>query len=590
HRGFDTGAVDYICKPIDPVLICSKVSVFLELEASKRKLEKALLNTRELENTKQAILNHSVESIVSIDENGRIEFANPAAFSLLGYNNHELIGAHVFSLLAPDLSSLHQWDSSNYCKSIQNLSLIREQNIRLYRQDGKSLNIDLSFGPYQAHNGRGGVFIFQDISERQKSEESLLFLATHDPLTHLPNRVMFRETVINSISRAKRYKHNLHLMFIDLDHFKRVNDELGHGAGDSLLKEVARRLKSVGRDVDVFARLGGDEFAVIFEDENNSFDTQIVADKLLNVLKQPFHFDGHEMHISASIGVVQYPEYGESADDLIKAADTAMYQAKQAGRNSYACFDRAQLDSQQQRSELKKEFREAVAQHQIQCFYQPILDANGELFSIEVLVRWQHPRLGLLEPKSFMPLAEDTGLVVELGYQVLTQAFDVLTRWQEAQLCSEKVKLSFNISSKQFYRKVIIADILRFKNETSFDLKRVIFEMTETTLLEDTSNVASIFNELKTLGIELCVDGYGSGYSSLKLLANLPLDYIKIDKSFIQQIKLNPKHDSIVRATVMFAHAVDMKVIAVGVESKATYNYLAEHGVDYVQGYLFAEP
>ncbi len=582
HLGFKTGAVDYICKPIDPIIMRSKVSVFLTLESDKQKIAADLEEISIIEKAKQSILSSSAQGIISVDEFGFIDYVNPASSGMLGYAADKLTSKHVFSIISPDIPFLGNWTHSIYSKAIQDGQPILENNIHLYHHDGTTLSVDLSFGPHKEGMVKGGVFIVQDITERKKEEDDLLFLATHDSLTNLPNKLMFKETVVNAISRAKRYENELYIMFIDLDHFKNINDELGHCAGDCLLRDVANRLLGVGRDVDVFSRIGGDEFAVVFEDKNKSFNTDVVASKLLSVLKQPFYFDNQEMYISASIGIVKYPEYGKTADDLIQAADIAMYRAKQAGRNRFEHFDVQSKIEAVNRVELEYNLKQAVSNKEILCFYQPIVDVDGQTRALEVLVRWEHPILGILGPDKFLGLAESTGIISELSYQVIVTACDQLKKWQDENLCQSNIKLSINLSSKQFFRKTIVEDMLRLKRDHNIKLENIILEVTEATIIENVGEITRVLKELKSMGLKLSLDNYGAGYSSLHLLSNLPLDYLKIDKSFINKIK--PVNQNIVDTMIKFAKLMSIKVVAVGVESVEQYDSLVEAGVDYLQG------
>ena len=588
HLGYETGAVDYICKPIDPVLMQSKVSVFLDMAINKQKLEVDLQQSIELEKAKQTILDHSSEGIVNVDEFGFITFANPASARLLDYDEESIENKHIFKLLSPDLSFIGNWQQSNYANAIKESSHLKENNVHLYKKDGSAITVDLSFGSYHKGKEKGGVFVFQDTTERKKEEEALLVLATHDSLTQLPNKLIFKENLTSSISRADRYEHELYIMLIDLDRFKQINDQLGQYAGDSLLRDVAKRLLSVGRAVDFFARIGSDQFAVIFEDDSYNFDADMVANKLLHAMETPFTYDQQQMHISASIGIVKYPQYGKTADELLSAAESAMQHAKQNGRNQFAHFNAQTQPLMMDKIDFEYNLRLALTNNEINCVFQPIVDTDLNTVMIEVLVRWEHPVLGRLSPEQFLPIAQEIDLINDLGYRVFQLAIEEYQNWCKQGLCSEDVKLCFNLSTEQFFRKMIVNDVLRIREEFAIDLKHIVLEVKETTLLEDVEMTSQVLHELKSMGVSIALDGYGAGYSSLKLLSNLPLSYIKIDRMFNDVEKgVNQK---IIKSIQYFAHLNSLEIIMVGIETLFQQQFSQEVGIEYQQGFWIQEP
>jgi len=587
HVGYETGAVDYICKPIDPVLIRSKIAVFLEMQNNKEKLENKLDLSLSAQQSNSRILENSTEGIVSVDEFGFIIYTNKASEQMLGYSEGELLKTHIFSLLSPHLNYVGNWQLSSYSKAIERLSKFKENSIHVYKKDDSNLRVDASFSGYDDKGSHCGIFVFQDITERKKDEDALLHLATHDCLTQLPNRLLFTETLNNTISRVNRYEYDLYVMFIDLDHFKHVNDELGHTAGDSLLKDVAQRLLTTGRDVDIFARLGGDEFAVIFEDDNRSFDAHMVATKLLKSLKKPFYYNNQEMYISASIGVVKYPDYAGSAEDLLNAADTAMYKAKQSGRNKVEFFDVLSAQEVVHRSDLQFDLKQALHNQEIKCFFQPVCNAVGKVDSLEVLARWEHPILGVLRPSEFIELAEELGIITNISFQIFVSAFEQLQRWEAQGKDLAGVKLSFNLSQKQLFRKTIVDDLIRLRDDYQIDLNRLIVEIHESKLIDNTENILSTVNELKTLGVSVTIDGYGNSLSSLRLIANLQVDSLKLDKSLVAS---NEEVDhKIIESTLLFAKNMSIDVIAVGIESIEVFHVLQSLGIHLFQGHYFCK-
>ena len=423
--------------------------------------------------------------------------------------------------------------------------------------------------------------------ERKRAEERLAYLAQYDPLTGLVNRSLFRECLGRALSRSDRHGRQLALMFLDLDRFKAINDTLGHDVGDMLLKAVAERLVGCVRKGDTVARLGGDEFTIILEGIARQQDVAIVAQKILNVMGRPFILVGHEIFVTVSIGIALYPPGADNADALIKNADIAMYRAKAQGRNNYQFYVPDMSDQPFARLALESSLHYALERNEFQVYYQPLADlSTAQVTSVEALVRWRHPDLGIIPPDRFIPLAEEGGLMVALGEWVLRTACAQMRTWQTAGLL--KARLLVNLSLRQFRHRDLLDMLASVLRETGLSPQFLGLELTERCFSGDTQAAALRLGEIKSMGILVAVDDFGAGYSSLRNLAHLPLDLLKIDCSLIQEIG----HDdtSLVTALITLAHNFNLRVVAEGVETEAQLRFLIQHQCDEMQGAYFSPP
>lgn len=591
HHGFDAGAVDYICKPIDDKVLLSKVRIFIDLYRSKKALEFSLRKSLEIEERQNLILSHSQDGIVVFDKYGKVLFLNPTAEEILGHESAVLENLLLSDIVCPEGGFSREWSESDVCDAVEKGVSFRSLDASVTTSEGQKIPCSYSFGSFDSPAYSGGVLIFQDITQRKKHEENLVYMATHDPLTNLPNRILFKESVNNAIARAQRSSYKLVVMFIDLDHFKKVNDELGHNVGDELLKKICRRLQSVGRKVDLFARLGGDEFGVVFEDVNNNFDSHMMAPKILKAFEKPIEALDHSILISGSVGVVEYPEYGRDADSLIKAADIAMYQAKNQGRNCYALFRPELEDTAIARSQLERDFRLAISREELICHYQPILNASDmSIAAVEVLVRWKHPKRGLVPPTEFISVAEHTGQVVEMSNQVFSMALNSLASWETAGLWPESAKMSLNVSALQLARNILLGQLKSMGEKYSFNFHNVEIELTESMLMQDAEESVRILESVRNMGVSISIDDFGTGYSSLNYLRRLPINVLKIDRSFVKDIGQDRSDEQIINATIDLAHNLNLKVISEGVETEAQMEFLKNAGSDCLQGFFLSKP
>lgn len=428
-------------------------------------------------------------------------------------------------------------------------------------------------------------------------EKHLAQLAYYDSLTGLPNRRLFHDRLSQALNRAKRNEKLVGIMFLDLDHFKDINDTLGHLFGDRLLQEVTKRLLELVRTDDTVARLGGDEFTIILENLSNIVDAESVAEKILHALRRPFQLGEHEVYVTTSIGITLYPMDDNDIEKLIMNADGAMFQAKSHGRNTYELYTAKIFSDAAERLALETAFRKAVGaedfllqyQPEFTLHYQPEIDRySGEVVGAEALVRWQHPELGLLSPGHFISLAEETGLIVRLGEWVLRTACKQAVAWRKAGFPAFQVAV--NVSALQFRNRDIVQQIGKILEETGLEARYLELELTESMIFDNNEGLITILRDLKTMGITLSIDDFGTGHSSLSNLQLLPVDKVKIDVSFIRNITANEHDATIVLGIIEMAHKLGLKVVAEGVETEAQLAYLHSHGCDIMQGYHLSRP
>lgn len=418
--------------------------------------------------------------------------------------------------------------------------------------------------------------------------EELKYRAYHDHLTSLPNRMYGSTQLDLMISHTIKHQSMAALLFIDLDHFKEINDTLGHSAGDELLQQVSRRLRASVREDDIVARLGGDEFTVITSMLQEHNDAALIARKLLLELQEPYRIEGHELHITASIGIAVFPDDGDTSEILLRNADSAMYEAKRSGRNSFRYYTAAMTAEVTERFTLNDEIREAIYQKQFELFYQPQINLDtGEVVGAEALIRWNHPEKGLLTPDKFIPFAEDNGQIVKIGAWVLEEACSKIVEWRN--LGVELPKVSVNISNQQMSSQ-LIDQVKQVLQKTGCPPEALELEITETSLMENPDQMSIELNKLKQLGVSLAIDDFGTGYSSLSYLKRLPINKLKVDRSFIRDLNTDENDRAITNAILAMGQSLNLTVIAEGVEHEAQLKFLYEHNCAEVQGYFFSKP
>ena len=458
------------------------------------------------------------------------------------------------------------------------------------RASGEVYPVWLSLSAVRDHTDHINHFVctFSDISAIKQSHAKLEFLAHHDPLTGLPNRTLLLDRLGHSLERALREWEQVAVIFIDLDHFKDVNDSLGHEVGDALLREMAERMKALLRNEDTVARLGGDEFTVILIDIDAPRAALNVAQKLLQIVERPIELGGHSLHLSASIGISVFPIDGKDVPTLLKNADTAMYSAKSAGRNGYRFYTPLMTDMTMQRLEIESALRQALQQQQFSLHYQPQIDMfTDQLLGAEALVRWQHPDKGLIRPDQFIPIAEESGLIVELGGWVLEEACRQYDQWRKRGW--RLPKLSVNVSVKQLERGNLPQQLLQLQRKYDLPPNMLTLEITESVIMQK-DYALTLLEEIAECGVELAIDDFGTGYSSLSYLKQLPVDTLKVDKSFVQEIDIDRNGEAIVHAIIALAKTMGMSVVAEGVETTGQARFLAALECDIGQGYLWGRP
>ncbi|MEM9443343.1 MAG: EAL domain-containing protein, partial [Pseudomonadota bacterium] len=432
------------------------------------------------------------------------------------------------------------------------------------------------------------VGIYTDISARKATEETIRYQATHDALTGLPNRTLFDKQLEDALSAADGDSQQLAVAFVDLDRFKLVNDGLGHKVGDDLLVAVAKRLQTTINGQDVVARMGGDEFILILHDIKSRDDVRLRVTRILESMRPAFLVGGQELHITTSIGVGLFPNDGQSADQLLKAADVALYRAKSSGRDRWQLMNRAVDGAAFEQIVLESQLRRAIELAQFVLLYQPQVNLrSGEVVGVEALVRWHHPEWGVMPPEQFIPLAEETGLIYDLGLWILKTACEEHRRWREVGL--GHLRLAVNMSPYQLKRGGLEEDVHRILDDTGMALDRLEVELTETALMQE-GETTNLLQRLASVGISVALDDFGTGYSSLSYLKRFPIDRIKIDRSFVRDISGSQSDGALARAVVMLAHGLNVGVTAEGVETAAQLSLLRHFGCDEAQGFLLGEP
>jgi diguanylate cyclase (GGDEF)-like protein/PAS domain S-box-containing protein len=541
------------------------------------------------ERLRQAItvFNNTQEGIMVVDAQGRIVAVNPAFSEITGYGEDEVRGRNP-SLLA---SGRHGRDFYRALWSALEASGRWQGEIWNRRKSGEIYPQWLTISVVADNDARvtGYVGVFTDISEAKRSQAQLEFLAHHDPLTGLPNRLLLRARLEHGMEKAAREGRQLAVLFLDLDRFKHVNDSLGHSAGDELLREVARRLRDVVRREDTVARLGGDEFTVLLEHLRDGEDAARLARKLLDSLIQPYLMGERTLYLGASIGISLYPRDGGDVESLLRNADAAMYRAKESGRNTYQFYACDMTQHALERVEMEARLREGIGGGQLLAYYQPqVRLADGAIAGIEVLARWRHPQLGMVPPDRFIPLAEDTGLILALGAWMLRTACAQAAAWHAAGLSFGRVAV--NVAARQVHHGDLANLLREVLHETGLPANCLELEITESSLTELNDMTVSLLEDIRELGVTLAIDDFGTGFSSLSYLKRLPVQKLKIDKSFDTGLPQDDNDAAIARAVLALGHSLRFTVIAEGVETLAQRDFLHAAGCEEAQGYLYARP
>ena len=531
--------------------------------------------------------NHAAVGLAQTDIEGRITKINTKLCDILGYEEDELLGMRFPQLTHPeDRADAHVMTTRVLDGELESYSKER----RYEHKDGRVIWTNATVSCLREGMVRNGlIVVLEDISDRKHMEDELVRMAGHDALTGLPNRVLLQDRLGKALARARRQEQQVAVMYLDLDRFKHVNDSQGHAAGDALLAEAGQRLLAAVRETDTVARLGGDEFVVVLEGIDDTRAVTARAQGILRSLAAPIIYKDRELYTGASIGIALYPKDGTDTDSLIKHADSAMYQAKEAGRNNVQFYTPELNAEHVRRLQIADGLRHAIGNNELQLHYQPkIRTGCGQMTGAEALLRWTREDGTRVPPDEFIPIAEDCGMILPIGEWVLREACRQVALWQERGLPIQRV--SVNLSARQFKNQDIVSVIQRVLSETGCPARSLELEITESVLMERPEKVTAVLRELHDMGIRLSIDDFGTGYSSLSYLRNFPIHELKIDRSFIEDITHDESHAAIVKAIISLAHSMKLKVLAEGVETQDQLNFLRTEKCDHLQGYFFSRP
>jgi diguanylate cyclase (GGDEF)-like protein/PAS domain S-box-containing protein len=541
-----------------------------------RRLAEAAL--RESEARFRGILEGMTVGFVSLDHEWRFTYVNPRAAEILGRSAESLLGVRYLDAFPEAAGSAFE---QTYARAMAERATLHHTDYFAPWQRWFEQRVDPT--------PEGISIFFQDVTERKRSESRIEYLATHDGLTDLPNRNLIHDRITQAIAHARRSERQIAVMYVDLDRFKVVNDGFGHPFGDALLKAAGERLAGTVREGDTVARQGGDEFLVLLADLRKSTDVYIVAQKIIEAFEAPFRLQEREVHLTVSIGASLFPQDGQTPDALIGNADVAMSRAKAAGRSTYQFFTREMSDETQRRVEIETELRSAVRRNQLHLAYQPRVDlASGRIIGCEALLRWQHPGLGSVAPARFIPIAEDSGLIVPLGDWVLRTACRQARAWQDAGL--PPIAVAVNLSARQFLQQDVVAWVMRVLADTGLPAACLELELTESLMTQDLEKAIATVERLKHAGVRLAIDDFGTGYSSLSQLKRFRVDTLKIDQSFVRNLASEVDDATIALAIISLAHNLRMSAVAEGVETADQCRFLQLNRCDAIQGYFFSKP
>lgn len=556
--------------------------------------EELAIKTEELRKQREwfeVTLSSVGDAVITTDTQGLVTYLNPIAETMTGWLSIDAFGEPIDEIFRI-VNEATQRVLSNPIKAV----LKTGKNTRLpthtalIDKNGAQVPIEDSIAPIRDTKGNllGAVIVFHDVSAARELSLRMSHLAQHDGLTDLPNRILLYDRLTQAIALAKRRRKKLAVLFLDLDRFKHINDSLGHAIGDRVLQSVAERLRHCVRSTDTVSRQGGDEFVVLLSEVKKIQDAAVCAEKILAALSEPFGIDHHNLYAAASIGIATYPDDGADADTLLKHADLAMYQAKDGNSNSFRFFERQMTLHLVERQEIESDLRRAIDRDQFVLYYQARVDLITEqIVGVEVLIRWKHPARGLVQPDKFMAIAEESGVVVPLGRWVLREGCRQGRAWLDAGM--PPVRVAVNISAVELRAKDFVEGVRNVLAETGLEPGSLELEVTETALLQNSKAVATVLQAIKDLGVHLALDDFGTGYSSLSHVRRLPIDALKIDRSFIRELATNADDASVVRAMISMGRSLQMKVVAEGVETREQLECLRRYGCPEGQGYYFSK-
>ncbi len=528
----------------------------------------------------------AANAVLVADGEGRVEWVNDAFCRLSGRSRGEIVGRPT-PLLREGRHSASYYDS--LWRALSAGQVWRGEVVER-RRDGTPYTVEQTVTPMRGSDGEVAhlVIVHEDVTERRRAEERIRYLSSHDGLTALPNRNLFRDRLEEAAAAASDAGTGLAVFFLDLEHFSRINDAMGHDVGDRLLKSVVERIEAAATDAHTIARIGGDEFAVIEETAEGEDAAAELAVRMVEAVTRPYVFDGHEIHVGASVGIVLHPQDGEDADELIRNADVAMYRAIREAPNGYRFFSTEANAEVRARLGLERDLRRALGLRQFVLLYQPQLCARtGRIMALEALLRWEHPELGLVSPGCFIPIAEQTGQILPIGDWVLREACAQIRRWQNAGV--PVVPVAVNLSAAQLREPGFADKVSAVLAEERVDPALLELELTESMVMHGEGAVG-VLRDIEGAGVRLAIDDFGTGYSSLAYLKRFPVNKLKIDRSFVSEIEHGGQDAEIARAIISLGHSLGLKVVSEGVETEAQLEYLRAEGCDQIQGFLFARP
>src|SRR6202165_2916354 len=585
-QALQEGAQDYLIKgQID----ARSLKRALRYAIERKFMEEAVFVEKE---RAQVTLNSIGDAVVCTDISGNLTFLNLVAEKMTGWSRQEAVGrpmAEVFRIL--DATSRQTIPNPMEMAVGQNRTVHLPSNCILIHRDGFEIPIEDSVSPIHDREGHatGAVIVFRDVSAARAMALQMTHSAQHDFLTGLPNRMLFNDRVSQAVVLAPRHMKKVAVLFLDLDGFKHINDSLGHPIGDKLLQSIAKRLVDCVRVSDTVSRQGGDEFVVLLSEVEQSENASITASRMLRAVAGAHFIDQHDLHVTASIGVSVYPDDGLDAETLIKNADTAMYQAKENGRQSYQFFKPAMNVRAVERQSIEESLRRALERQEFVLHYQPKIDLRtGEITGAEALIRWTHATRGSVSPAQFIPIAEDSGLILPIGNWVLRTACEQARAWLDAGL--PVATMAVNVSAVELWNENFLQGLFAILSETGLNPRSLELELTESVLMKRAESTAAILRTLREKGVQIAIDDFGTGYSSLSYLRKFPIDTLKIAQSFVRQITSAPDETTIVTAVISMGRSLKLRVVAEGVETQEELVFLQAHQCDEAQGYYFSPP
>ncbi|MCK4501773.1 MAG: EAL domain-containing protein [Desulfuromonadales bacterium] len=593
------GACDFIRKPYLPTALLDAVSMTIEKAELQHRFEQVHEQLRGSEELHRFIVNNSPDIIYMLDEQGRFSFINNRAESLLGYNSNKLIGQHYSTIVFSDdhekarFAFNERRTNERNSKGVE-LRLLNQNNSEVTFVEARAISVELTaMGVYTTNHSDSTEFIgtygvIRDVSERKRSEALAQYHRHHDHMTGLPNRTLFNDRLQMALAQAKRSDGQLAIMFLDVDRFRLINDSIGHLAGDNLLQMITKSLKQCLREEDTLARVGGDEFLLLLPTISNGEDTTIIGQKILDLTATPLSYLGNDIRITFSIGIATYPQHGSNIEELVRHAGIAMSHVKQSGRNNYNHYRSELRQNPCQSLELENDLHQAIANDELQLYFQPQIDIQEQrIVGLEALVRWNHAEKGIMLPSLFVPIAEQTRLICDLGNWVLERACAKARYLQDRGFTG--LKIAINVSMQQLNHGTFPKQVMEAIARHGLKENCIEIEITESSIMQDMHKAVEVLTELANKGINIAIDDFGTGYSSLSYLRTLPIHTLKIDRSFIQSMSTDTAGSAIVTAILAMAKGLKMNCIAEGVETDKQKDELQRAGCRIMQGYYYSQ-